>query len=60
MIRNLRQVEHCPYSEDTFLPTSWMCMKQTCVSHSSTGAEIFLFMQDCDLLDWIIEVLHSG
>ena len=24
----------------TFVPVSWMCKKQTCVSHSSTESEI--------------------
>ena len=44
-----------------------MCKKQTCVSHSSTEAEISLDaglrldgIPALDLLDSIIEVLHSG
>ena len=29
----------------TFVPTSWMCKKQTSVSHSSTEAEIIFLTQ---------------
>ena len=39
--RNLLQVEHCVFfGSHTFVPISWMCKKQTSVSHSSTEAEI--------------------
>ena len=39
--RNLLKVEHCVFSEGhTFVPISWMCKKQTLVSHSSTESEI--------------------
>ena len=30
----------CVYGRHTFVPTSWMCKKQTAVSHSSTESEI--------------------
>ena len=30
----------CIFGGRTFVPTSWMCKKQTTVSHSSTGSEI--------------------
>ena len=30
----------CIFGSQTFVPTSWMCKKQTSVSHSSTEAEI--------------------
>ena len=30
----------CIFESHTFVPTSWMCKKQTAVSHSSTESEI--------------------
>ena len=30
----------CIFGSHTFVPTSWMCKKQTAVSHSSTESEI--------------------
>ena len=39
-IQNLLRVEHCAFLVVTFVPTSWMCKKQTSVSHSSTESEI--------------------
>ena len=30
----------CIFGSHTFVPTSWMCKKQTSVSHSSTESEI--------------------
>ena len=30
----------CIFGSDTFVPVSWMCKKQTAVSHSSTESEI--------------------
>ena len=30
----------CVFGSHTFVPISWMCKKQTSVSHSSTGSEI--------------------
>ena len=42
--RNLLQVEHCVFfGSHTFVPMSWMCKKQTSVSHSSTESEIISF-----------------
>ena len=31
----------CIFGSHTFVPISWMCKKQTAVSHSSTESEIF-------------------
>ena len=40
-IQNLLRVEHCAFfGSHTFVPISWMCKKQTSVSHSSTESEI--------------------
>ena len=40
-IQNLHQVEHCAFfGSHTFVPISWMCKKQTSVSHSSTESDI--------------------
>ena len=30
----------CVFGSETFVPKSWMCKKQTAVSHSSTESEI--------------------
>ena len=30
----------CEFRSHTFVPISWMCKKQTCVSHISTESEI--------------------
>ena len=38
--QNLLLVEHCVLGSHTFVPMSWMCKKQTSVSHSSTESEI--------------------
>ena len=39
--QNQHQVDFCAFSgSHTFVPISWMCKKQTSVSHSSTEAEI--------------------
>ena len=41
MIQNPLLEEHYAFSEVThFVPISWMCKKQTSVSHSSTESEI--------------------
>ena len=58
----------CMFGSRTFVPTSWMCKKQTSVSHSSTDAEIVpldagLRMDGVpapDLWDFVIEVFHSS
>ena len=40
-IRNPPLEEHCAlFGSHTFVPISWMCKKQTSVSHSSTESEI--------------------
>ena len=39
-IRNPLLEEHCIFGSHTFVPISWMCKKQTAVSHSSTESEI--------------------
>ena len=55
----------CVFGSHRFVPISWMCKKQTCVSHSSTESEIV--SRDADLrmdgipaldLDLIIDVMH--
>ena len=39
-IRNPLLEEHCIFGSHAFVPISWMCKKQTAVSHSSTESEI--------------------
>ena len=40
-IQNPLLEEHCAFfGSHTFVPISWMCKKQTSVSHSSTESEI--------------------
>ena len=39
-IRNQHQGDFCIFRIQTFVSTSWMCKKQTLVSHSSTEAEV--------------------
>ena len=56
------------FGSQTFVPISWMCKKQTSVSHNSTEAEhISLDASLCmaripalDLWDLVIEVFHSS
>ena len=58
----------CIFGSRTFIPTSWMCKKQTSVSRSSTESEVISldvgFRMDgllaLDLWDVVIEVLHSS
>ena len=57
----------CIFGSHTFVPTSWMCKKQTSLSHSSTESEIIsldagLRMVGTPALDiWEgMEVLHSS
>ena len=68
-IQNLHQVEHCAFfGSHTFVPTSWMCKKQTSVSHSSTESEIISWdarlrldgVPALDLWDLIVAVLHGN
>ena len=57
----------CIFGSHTFVPISWMCKKQTSVSHSSTEAELSslnagLHMDGIPALtlwDLVIEVFHS-
>ena len=55
----------CIFGSHTFVPTSWMCKKQTAVSHSSTESEIIFLdsgrrldgLPTLELLDLIVSVL---
>ena len=58
----------CILGSQTFVPISWMCKKQTSVSHSSTEAELKSLdagwrmdgIPALDLWDLVIEVFHSS
>ena len=58
----------CIFGSRTIVPISWMCKKQTSVSHSSTESDIILLdaglrkdgLFALDLCDVVIEVLHSS
>ena len=58
----------CIFGSHTFVPISWMCKKQTSVSHSSTEAEVISLdaglrmdgIPALDLWDLVIEVFHSS
>ena len=58
----------CIFGSHTFVPISWMCKKQTSVSHSSTESEIISLdaglrldgIPALDLWDLIVAVLHSN
>ena len=57
----------CIFGSHTFVPLSWMCKKQTSVSHSSTEAEIISLdaglrmdgIAALTLWDLVIEVFHA-
>ena len=57
----------CIFESHTFVPISWMCMKQTAVSHSSTESEIISLdaglrldgIPALDLWDLIVSVLGN-
>ena len=57
----------CIFGSRTFVPVSWMCKKQTSVSHSSTESEIISLdvgsrmdgLPALDHWDMVIEVLRS-
>ena len=57
----------CIFGSQTFVPQSWMCKKQTAVSHISTESEAMSSdaglrmdgVSALDLWDLVIEVLHS-
>ena len=46
----------CIFGSRTYVPLSWMCKKQTSVSHSSTEAEVISL--DAGLRMDVIPVLH--
>ena len=58
----------CVFGSHTFVPISWMCKKQTSVSHSSTESEIISLdaglridgIPALDLWDLIVTVLHGN
>ena len=58
----------CIFGSHTFVPISWMCKKQTSVSHSSTESEIISLdaglrldgIPALDLWDLIVAVLHGN
>ena len=58
----------CVFGSHTFVPISWMCKKQTSVSHSSTASEIISFdaglrldgIPALDLWDLIVAVLYGN
>ena len=58
----------CVFGSHTFVPISWMCKKQTSVSHSSTESEIISLdaglrldgIPALDLWDLIVAVLHGN
>ena len=58
----------CIFGSHTFVLTSWMCKKQTSVSHSSTELEIISFdaglrmdaKPALDLWDLIVKLLHGN
>ena len=66
--QNPLRVEHCAFfGSHTLVPTSWMCKKQTSVSHSSTESEIisldtglrFDGLPALELWDLIVSVLGT-
>ena len=58
----------CIFGSHTFVPISWMCKKQTSVSHSSTEADIISLdaglrmdgIPAVDLWDLVVEVFQSS
>ena len=58
----------CLFGSRTFVLISWMCNKQTSVSHSSTEAEVISLdaglrmdgIPALDLWDLVIELFHSS
>ena len=68
-LTNRPQVDFCAiFGSHTFVPISWMCKKQTSVSHSSTEAETNFLdagsrmdgIPAVDLWDLVIKVFHSS
>ena len=67
--RSQHQEEFCAFfGSHTFVPRSWMCKKQTSVSHSSTEAVVISLdagsrmdgIPALDLWDLVIDVFHSS
>ena len=67
-IQNPLLEEHCAFfGSHTFVPISWMCKKQTAVSHSSTESEIISLdtglrldgLPALELWDLIVSVLGN-
>ena len=58
----------CVFGNHTFVQISWMCKKQTSVSHSSTESEIISLdarlrldgIPALDLWDLIVAILHGN
>ena len=58
----------CIFERRTFVPKSWMCKKQTSVSHSSTESEVISLdaglcmdgLPAIDLWDLVTAALHSS
>ena len=58
----------CVFGSHTFVPISWMCKKQSSVSHSSTESEIIFLdaglrldgIPALNLWDLIVAVLHGN
>ena len=58
----------CVFGSHTFVPISWMCKKQTSLSHSSTESEIISLdaglsldgIPALDVWDLIVAVLHGN
>ena len=67
-IQNQHLVDFCTFGSQTFVPISWMCKKQTSVSHSSTEAELISLdaglrmdgIPALGLWDLVKEVFHSS
>ena len=49
----------CIFGSHTFVPMSWMCKKQTSVSHSSTEAEIISLEAGLRMDGWTYSRSHS-
>ena len=67
--RSQHHEEFCAFfGSHTFVPRSWMCKKQTSVSHGSTEAEVISLdaglrmdgIPALDLWDLVIDVFHSS
>ena len=65
--KSISGVFFCLFGSRTFVPKSWMCKKQTSVSHSSSGAKIISLdagvrmdgIPAHALWDLVIEIFHS-